>query len=105
MTSIPHAYNPLQHFSRPNEFDPERFSAENKHSIKPYTMMPFGAGPRSCIGERFGLIQTKIGLVNFFKHHSVLPSALTPKVMELEKKALVLQAKGGVVLNVVRDSI
>ncbi|KAG4067639.1 hypothetical protein HA402_005411 [Bradysia odoriphaga] len=94
-----------KHFSHPNEFDPERFSAQNKNNIKPYTVMPFGTGPRSCIGERFGLMATKIGLINFFKNHSVQPSALTPKVMELEKKALVLQAKGGVVLNVVRDSL
>lgn len=67
--------------------------------------MPFGIGPRTCIGERFGLMQTKIGLVNFFKNHSVQPSDSTPKVMELEKKALVLQAKGGVVLNVIRDPL
>ncbi len=68
-------------------------------------MMSFGIGPRSCIGERFGLMQTKIGLINFFINHSVQPSPSTPKVMELEEKALVLQAKGGVVLNVIRDTM
>ncbi|KAJ6641330.1 putative cytochrome P450 6g2 [Pseudolycoriella hygida] len=93
-----------ENFPNPNEFDPERFSAENKNKIKPYTFMSFGMGPRACIGERFGLMQTKIGLINFFKNHTVQPSESTPKIMELEKRALVLQAKGGIMLNIIRDS-
>ena len=42
-----------KHFPNPEHFDPERFSEENKHRIHPYTYMPFGAGPRSCIGKYF----------------------------------------------------
>ncbi|KOB66771.1 Cytochrome P450, partial [Operophtera brumata] len=36
-------------FPDPDRFDPERFSEQNKHSIKPCTYMPFGSGPRNCI--------------------------------------------------------
>jgi cytochrome P450 family 9 len=40
-----------KHYPDPERFDPERFSDENKHKINPLTYLPFGVGPRSCIGE------------------------------------------------------
>lgn len=36
----------------PQKFDPYRFSDENKNSIHPGTYLPFGIGPRTCIGSR-----------------------------------------------------
>lgn len=39
------------YFADPHRFDPERFSAERKNLIRPFTYLPYGAGPRSCIGE------------------------------------------------------
>ena len=42
-------YDP-EYYPDPEKFDPERFSPENKNNILPYTYLPFGDGPRSCIG-------------------------------------------------------
>lgn len=40
-----------KYFPNPLVFDPERFSAENRVNIQPLTYVPFGVGPRNCIGK------------------------------------------------------
>lgn len=48
-----------QYFPEPERFYPERFSEENKQNINQDAYMPFGVGPRSCIANRFALMELK----------------------------------------------
>uniref|UniRef100_A0A146LLS0 Cytochrome P450 6j1 n=1 Tax=Lygus hesperus TaxID=30085 RepID=A0A146LLS0_LYGHE len=52
-----------RNFSNPDEFDPERFSADRKSSIHKGAYLPFGEGPRLCIGMRFATTAIKIALI------------------------------------------
>lgn len=52
-----------QFYDNPREFRPERFSEDNKKPFVEQPYMPFGDGPRVCIGMRMGKLQTKMGLI------------------------------------------
>lgn len=49
--NLPSLHLDENYFPNPKQFDPERFSDENKHKIIPGTYIPFGVGPRNCIGK------------------------------------------------------
>lgn len=51
-----------KYWSDPEVFRPDRFLPENKDSINSGTYLPFGLGPRNCIGMRFALMETKLAL-------------------------------------------
>ena len=54
-------------YPNPEKFDPERFREQNKQSRENETYLPFGAGPRSCLGMRFSLLEIKILISSLLK--------------------------------------
>ncbi|XP_011256437.2 cytochrome P450 6k1 [Camponotus floridanus] len=67
-------------YKDPERFNPERFSDEGKNEIVPYTFLPFGEGPRNCIGMRLGILQTAIGLIAILRDYEV---SLNPSWMSI----------------------
>lgn len=85
-------------FPNPMKFDPDRFSPETRASIAPYTYLPFGDGPRNCIGMRYGQLQSKIGLASILSKFNVDLASSRSSNMEYSKTKF-LSAEGGVELK------
>uniref|UniRef100_A0A673I3E9 unspecific monooxygenase n=1 Tax=Sinocyclocheilus rhinocerous TaxID=307959 RepID=A0A673I3E9_9TELE len=60
-----------QLWESPDEFRPERFSPESKSEINQYAFLPFGLGPRNCIGMRFALMIMKLLVVKLLQNFSM----------------------------------
>jgi len=56
-----------QFFPDPETFNPDRFSEDNKHNIQPFTYMPFGSGPRHCIGKQQLQFTAQASYVSFIQ--------------------------------------
>ena len=60
-----------KYFDKPELFDPERFSAEREKSIPKHAYMPFGTGPRVCIGQSFAMMEAKLILASILNRYSI----------------------------------
>ncbi len=62
------SHNDERIWTNPDEFDPERFSAQRKEHMKcPYAYAPFGAGPHHCIGYSFAEMQIKLVMIQLLQ--------------------------------------
>ncbi|XP_012533822.1 cytochrome P450 6A1 isoform X2 [Monomorium pharaonis] len=90
-------------YPQPDVFDPERFNEEAVQSRHPMTYLPFGDGPRNCIGARFAVHQTKLGLVKILRNYKIDVCAKTPIPYVSDPKTfLLLVPKGGIHLKIIK---
>nr|XP_025130722.1 cytochrome P450 3A24-like isoform X2 [Bubalus bubalis] len=92
-----------QLWPEPEEFRPERFSKKNKDSINPYVYLPFGAGPRNCIGMRFAIMNMKLAIVRVLQNFSFKPCKETQIPLKISSKGLLRPEKPVVLKVVLRD--
>ncbi|XP_019866127.2 probable cytochrome P450 6a14 [Aethina tumida] len=94
-------HNDPELYPNPENFDPERFSSQNKAKRHPFAWLPFGEGPRVCIGLRFGTLQAKVGLITILKDYKVSLNnkTVTPIKFDLNSSG-VLAIDGSLWLNV-----
>ncbi|MEQ2229172.1 hypothetical protein ILYODFUR_016232 [Ilyodon furcidens] len=88
----------------PEKFKPDRFSKKNKDNIDPYTYMPFGSGPRNCIGMRFALLVMKLAVVEILQQYSFSVCKETEIPFELDVQGL-LAPKRPIQLKLVPRSL
>jgi len=89
-----------QYFPEPDRFDPERFSEEAKSGRHRFVYLPFGEGPRICIGMRFGLMQTKVGLISVLSNYEVSVCEKTSIPLKKDPKQFINIPAAGIWLQI-----
>ncbi len=78
------------------EFKPHRFAVETDARRAPCAYLPFGAGPRTCLGSRFGIMEVILVVAMIAQHYSLrLPAEHTVE----PEAALTLHPHGGLIMR------
>ncbi|KAK1122069.1 hypothetical protein K0M31_009912 [Melipona bicolor] len=86
-------------YPNPDVFNPENFNKDAIEARHPMTYLPFGDGPRNCIGARFAVYQTKVGLITILRNYKVVTCEKTMIPYQFDTNAFLLAPKGGIYLK------
>ncbi|KAH8295505.1 hypothetical protein KR018_012458, partial [Drosophila ironensis] len=82
-----------EYFPNPETYDPDRFTEENRN-YNPTAFMPFGEGPRICIAQRMGRVNSKLAIVKLLQNFNV--EVMEKQDLEFENYGITLMPKHGV---------
>ena len=82
-----------RHWQDPERFDPERFTKANEKLQTPFTYLPFGAGPRGCIGGNYAMLQILMILSSLLRKYDF---QLTPGQTIEARPMVILRPKHGI---------
>jgi cytochrome P450 len=87
------AHHAPGYWETPENFDPERFTKANEKSRKPFTYLPFGGGPRGCIGGNYAMLQMLMILSDLLRRYDF---ELTPGQTIEARPMVILRPKHGI---------
>ncbi|XP_076299221.1 cytochrome P450 6a2-like isoform X2 [Lasioglossum baleicum] len=89
-------------YPNPDAFIPERFTEDAVQARNPMNDIPFGEGPRICIGIKFADCQTKLGLIKILRNHRVDVCEKTMIPYVFDSSGLLVAPKGGIYLKITK---
>ncbi|KAM3968212.1 cytochrome P450 CYP4L6 [Aphomia sociella] len=78
MINMLHFHRNPDLYKDPLEFKPERFDPSIARSA--FSWLPFSAGPRNCIGQKFAMLELKITVAGIIKHFKLSPAGEEPQL-------------------------
>jgi cytochrome P450 len=87
------AHHAPRYWESPESFDPERFTNANNKLRTPFTHLPFGGGPRGCIGGNYAMLQILMILSELLRSYDF---QLTPGQTIEARPMVILRPKHGI---------
>ncbi|XP_033356352.1 cytochrome P450 9e2-like [Bombus vosnesenskii] len=85
-----------KYWTDPEVFDPERFNEERKQTIEKMTFLPFGEGPRICVGMKMAMLQMKACLANLLRNYKLELSPRTQVPLKILPNHFLAEVNGGI---------
>lgn len=87
---------------RPERFDQGGNGGDGAQPHHPGTYLPFGLGPRICIGKRFALLEIKMAVCRILKQYRVVRCHQTQEPVKLIVQSIIINPEGGVFVGLER---